>query len=164
MDIKKILEAVYRDHQSLEDEGKQVMADNPFGQKTLVADWQAEQIIIDALANLPARIVSEEHGIIKRGAEFTVIMDGIDGTRAYRDGTGRYGTMLAVFSGDDPYYSDYIVTGILEYPSGQIVTTEDNLNCRRDSRLIYADGWPVVLPLATFRYGVVKKPYSSTSA
>ena len=143
MDIKTILEAVYLDHLTLGDRGKQVVADNSFGQQTLVADWQAEEVIIDALSHLPARIVSEEHGVIERGDEFTIIMDGIDGTRAYCQDSGRYGTMLAVFSGDNPRYRDYLAAGILEYPGGQIITTEDTLDCRNDGRLVYVDGWPV---------------------
>lgn len=48
-------------------------------------------------------------------------MDGIDGTNAYKMGTGAYGTMFAIFEGVDPRYEDYLVSGILEYPRGRIL-------------------------------------------
>lgn len=124
------LQAVFTNHKQLGEKGKQVLRKNQFDQDTLEADWQAEEVIIQHLRTLklPIRIISEEHGIVDIGEElgmestYTAILDGLDGTKIYREGKGRYGTMLAIFQGINPKYKDYISCGILEYPTGRILS------------------------------------------
>lgn len=68
-------------------------------------------------------ISSEEHGevALSENPKYRGVLDGIDGTNAYRMGTGPYGTMFAIFDGVNPRYDDYLVAGILEYPTGRIL-------------------------------------------
>lgn len=124
------LRAVFDNHQQLGETGKQVLRKNQFGQDTLEADWKAEETALQHLRSigLPIRVISEEHGIVDIGRElgqesiYTGILDGLDGTKVYREGSGRYGTMFTIFRGLNPRYKDYLSCGILEYPSGRILS------------------------------------------
>lgn len=120
-----LLKEAYDVHQTLGDEGKSNASINAFGETTLKADWEAEKVFVKgcAEAQIPIVISSEEHGEVTIGneAKYRGSLDGIDGTNAYRMGTGPYGTMFAIFEGVNPRYQDYLVAGILEYPSGRIL-------------------------------------------
>lgn len=110
-------------HQSLGARGKEKIM-SPLGKTALLADIEAEEVIIDKLRenNIPIKVVSEEHGVVDLGGvpKFLGTLDGIDGTAGYEGGQGRYGTMFAVSEGADPRYDDYLVSAVLEYPSGQV--------------------------------------------
>lgn len=124
------LRAVFDNHQQLGETGKQVLKKNQFGQDTLEADWQAEETVLQHLraSRVPIRVISEEHGIVDIGQElgqesiYTGVLDGLDGTKVYREGSGRYGTMFTIFRGLNPNYNDYLSCGILEYPGGRILS------------------------------------------
>lgn len=124
------LQAVFDNYQQLGEKGKQVLKKNQFGQDTIEADWQAEETVLQHLRSigLPIRVISEEHGIVDIGRElgiesiYTGILDGLDGTKVYQEGSGRYGTMFTIFQGLNPRYGDYVSCGILEYPSGRILS------------------------------------------
>lgn len=124
------LRAVFDNHQQLGETGKQVLRKNQFGQDTLEADWQAEEVVLNHLRALkiPIRVISEEHGVVDIGRElgqdsiYTGILDGLDGTKVYKEGSGRYGSMFAIFQGLNPRYRDYISCGILEYPDSRILS------------------------------------------
>lgn len=114
----------FASHNKLGPEGKERIVKNQFGDTALRADYEAEEVIIARLrkSGIPMRIVSEEHGVIDLGSdpEYLAIIDGIDGTSGYERESGRYGTMFAILKGTDPRYSDYLVSAILEYPSGRL--------------------------------------------
>lgn len=125
-----LFQVSYFVHQSLGEEGKNVSQTNSFGENTLKADWKSEEVFIKGCAKtrIPIVITSEEHGevILGENPQYRGILDGIDGTNAYRMGTGRYGTMFAVFDGINPRYQDYLIAGILEYPSGRLLMSAKN--------------------------------------
>ncbi|MEK7617407.1 MAG: inositol monophosphatase family protein [Patescibacteria group bacterium] len=120
-----LLKKAYDVHQALGEEGKSNASINAFGETTLKADWEAEEVFVKGCdkAQIPMVISSEEHGevTVSNDPIYRGVLDGIDGTNAYRMGTGPYGTMFAVFEGVNPRYQDYLVAGILEYPSGRIL-------------------------------------------
>jgi fructose-1,6-bisphosphatase/inositol monophosphatase family enzyme len=101
----------------LEEVGKQ----NQFNEHSLRADIDCEDAVIRSLQmkGFPVRIHSEEHGVVNVGPkqEFTAVLDGIDGTADYKKNPrmGKYGTMLSIFSGTDPCYSDYLACGIMQH-------------------------------------------------
>lgn len=84
-------------------------------------DIECEETIIDYMQKLklPVRIISEEHGTIDvtNNPRYLAVLDGLDGSGVYKKqrGTGRYGTMFAIFRGIDPCYNDYIAGGIMEH-------------------------------------------------
>ncbi len=112
-------------HSALGESGKEPIQKNQFGETALRADWEAEETILNYLKQqkVPIRVISEEHGVVEvcKSPLYLGILDGIDGTNPYKAGNGRYGTMFGIFKGTDPYYHDYLVSGILEYPSTDIL-------------------------------------------
>ena len=130
--VIRALREVYRQHKKLGEEGKKYLEEkNWVGQKTLVADWEAEEAIINSLLELdePIFVVSEEHGKFNLSygdSKYLAVMDGIDGSFAYRFGRGPYATSFAIFKGGNPKYEDYLASGILEHPSGRIFVASKN--------------------------------------
>lgn len=120
---------VYGSHRRLGETGLKIVGINPLGENSLLADHRAEEIVINTLKKhrVPITIVSEEHPTIELGTDFLAVLDGLDGSNRYiarvKDGDkdARYGTMLAIFRGADPRYDDYIVNGIMEYPTRRLV-------------------------------------------
>lgn len=127
--IKLFLQA-FEMHQKLGNEGKTPGQFNQFGDISLKADWDAEEVFVNGCkqAGIPIVISSEEHGEVTLGKnlKYRGILDGIDGSNAFKMGTGPYGTMFAIFEGINPRYQDYLVTGILEYPSGRLLLATRN--------------------------------------
>lgn len=141
--MNKALHQVGELHDSLGDSGRSSTTINRFGENAVLLDVEAEKLMINAVSQsgLPVKIVSEEHGVIpcKNGpAKFTVIMDGLDGSRVYTgevEGPG-YCSMLSFARGDDPSFEDSILTGIVVHRPcrqilvavrGQGITIDDNL-------------------------------------
>lgn len=126
----KLLKDAYQLHYQLGEEGKVVGSFNQFGESSLKADWEAEETVINGCRDAGISIVisSEEHGEVTAEQEpiYRGILDGIDGTNAYRMGTGSYGTMFAIYEGVNPRYRDYLVAGIIEYPTGRILIAARN--------------------------------------
>lgn len=159
----KLFHQVFEVHQKLGDEGKKGGKFNPFGEVSLLADWEAEEVFINGCreVGVPIAISSEEHGevIVTANPKYRGVLDGIDGTNAYKLGTGPYGTMFAILEGVNPRYQDYLVAGILEYPSGRLllatrgrgsflysadsaqkVSTSGQLHLSTDQSKVYVDG------------------------
>lgn len=128
----RFLKEAFDVHQTLGPEGRLTDKTNIFREKTLKADWEAEEVFVKGCheTGIPIAISSEEHGEIVVGGKSQIkyrgVLDGIDGTNAYRMKTGPYGTMFAIFEGGDPRYEDYLVAGIVEYPSGRILIAARN--------------------------------------
>lgn len=116
----------YRIHQQLGVDGEQSVQKNQFGETTLRIDIEAEKAVINTLrkANVPIRVISEEHGITEIGKNPTYlgILDGLDGSNVYKKerGKGRYGTMFGIFSNLDPKYDDYIFSGVMEHSTKRL--------------------------------------------
>ena len=124
---KEALQRVYLSHQELGIKGLEETRKNQFGELTLEADWEAEEVVIKTFEEheIPITIISEEHGRTELGDEFLGILDGLDGTNRYRafmagDTTARYGTMLGIFRGINPTYDDYLTAGIMEHPTRRL--------------------------------------------
>ncbi|MBI2329889.1 hypothetical protein HYU94_00670 [Candidatus Daviesbacteria bacterium] len=125
-----LLQKAFANHLALGAEGRNTGKFNDFGEVSLMADWDAEETIINGCrqAGIPIVISSEEHGEVAVGdnPQYRGILDGIDGTNAYKMDSGPYGTMFAIFEGINPRYQDYLVTGIIEYPSGRLLIASRN--------------------------------------
>lgn len=128
----KALENAYKIHEELGDKGLESVQKNPHGDTSLVGDIEAEKAVIDILkeANIPLRIISEEHGQvdISENPQFLAVLDGLDGTSVYKEarGKGRYGTMFGIFSNLDPTYEDYIFSGVMEHSSKKLYYATKN--------------------------------------
>jgi len=118
-------------HESLGSEGVNSKQQNQFGETALVADVKAEEAVLAALYSVNARIevLSEEHGTVvvnednTSGVKLLGVLDGLDGSSVYQKerGTGRYGTMFALFANDDPRYSEYLAAGIMEHSTRRLL-------------------------------------------
>lgn len=88
-------------------------------------DIEAEKAVLSSLreAQLPIRVISEEHGEtdITPSPIYLGILDGIDGSKLYKEGMSGYGTMFAIFSGVNPRHDDYLFSGIVDQVSGKIL-------------------------------------------
>ena len=119
----KALENAYKIHEEFGDKGLESVQKNPHGDTSLVGDIEAEKAVINTFreANIPLRIISEEHGQVdlSENPQFLAVLDGLDGTSVYKTerGKGRYGTMFGIFSNLDPNYEDYIFSGVMEHSS-----------------------------------------------
>lgn len=121
-------QAAFNAHEQLGEEGKREKATNVFGERTLVADWECEEAVINIFKKhkIPVRIISEEHGEVTIGEnpKYLAVLDGLDGTYQYKrdvaDDDRRYGTMFAIFRGTDPKYQDAIVSFIMEHPTKRL--------------------------------------------
>ena len=112
---------IYND---LGNEGKVLVNKKDGTDMALRLDIETEQVVIDVFrqSGISVQIFSEEHGFIKIGKQpnYTIALDGLDGTNNYRLSSGRSGTMLAVMKGNEPRYRDTIFAGIMTYPQGEL--------------------------------------------
>ena len=126
------LKRVYYSVQRLGEEGKKETGErNEFGHTTFKADIEAGRAFLSFLRErgVSAIVVSEEYGAEVRigdDPKYLGVLDELDGSTAYKNGLGRYGTMFAIFEGLDPNYDDYIVSGILEHTTGKIYFATKN--------------------------------------
>lgn len=135
-EIKEIaiqaLNLTFLAHENLGALGEALVEKNQFGDTALRMDVEAEKAVITALeeAGIPIIIHSEEHGIVKLGnnPQYLGVLDGLDGSDEYKRfrGSGRYGTMLGIFSNPDPLYGDYIFQGIMEHASKRLFYATKN--------------------------------------
>ena len=122
----KALQKAYIVISELGEKGKQVTGKtNEFGNVTLQADIEAGRAVFDSLrkSGLSFLMSSEEHGSevqIGNSPQLLGVIDELDGSKPYKDGSGRFATMLAFFGGLSPKYDDYLVSGILDYVNAQI--------------------------------------------
>lgn len=109
----------YKLHESLGESGVEDFQQNPYGERALAMDVQAEKSVISALEelNISFEFFSEEHGRFTLGKKpkFVVSLDGLDGSAEYKDkrGVTMYGTMASVLRGANPTYDDYLACGIM---------------------------------------------------
>jgi fructose-1,6-bisphosphatase/inositol monophosphatase family enzyme len=141
--VGKGLANAYQIHQDLGESGAEARTKNQFGDEALAVDVMSEKVCIDSLQELAndvgatITVHSEEHGrfLIKptgnisqsKDLKFTAVIDGIDGSAVYKSsrGIGLYGTMFALFDGDDPAYDDYLSAGLV-IPSKQEILLATN--------------------------------------
>ncbi len=114
-------------HDNLGVQGLQEVKKNEHGDTALLCDITCEEVVLQTFreANFPIRFHTEEHGIVDMGnPEYTGVLDGLDGSSVYKKerGIGRYGTMLEIFAGLNPYYDDYLVGGIMEHATKRMLT------------------------------------------
>jgi len=120
------LKNAYKVHEKLGDDGKELLKKNQFGDTALRADVEVEEAVLSVLrdSGLPITVFSEEHGKVQLGekTQYTGVLDGIDGSSWYKSerGKGRYGTMFAIFAGQDPTYGDYQFSGIMEHATKRL--------------------------------------------
>lgn len=113
------LKATHELHERIGDAGRSDFQQNQFGETALTMDVQAEETVVSSLreTNIPIKVLSEEHGEFDIGEnpEYTVVLDGLDGSGEYKEqrGTAMYGTMVSVLEGINPRYDDYIVCGMM---------------------------------------------------
>lgn len=126
------LNKAHQVNEKLGAKGLEVVRKNRFGETALKADIEMEKAVISALrkANLPIKIISEEHGTINitDNPVYLGMLDGLDGSEAYgkRGGKERCGTMFGVFSNLNPTYEDYIFSGIMEHPTKRLFFASKN--------------------------------------
>lgn len=124
--IIESLQKSFAVHEALGAQGEELVRKNQFGETALRIDVECEEVIIAYLRelDLPIRVVSEEHGIVKLcdDPRFLGILDGLDGSGVYKEqrGIGRYGTMFAIFEGVNPCYKNYLAGGIMEHSTGKM--------------------------------------------
>lgn len=141
-------------HSNLGAKGIEPIVKNQFGETALRADVEIEKAIIDILkkSRIPARIYSEEHGIVDLTASptFIVVLDGLDGSSEYKKfrKTGRYGTMLGIFKGINSKYKDFLFSGIAEQVSGTIIYSskkiETLIKTRQKTSVAHTSGVPTL--------------------
>jgi fructose-1,6-bisphosphatase/inositol monophosphatase family enzyme len=128
--VEKALLASYSTYVRLGDAGTASVQKNQFGDTALRGDIEAEEAVMFVLrhAKLEAKVFSEEHGEqqINLGQDLpkvTGVLDGIDGSSVYvKDREhGKYGTLLALFAGEDPSYADYLAAGIMQHATGKLL-------------------------------------------
>ncbi|MDZ4785692.1 MAG: hypothetical protein SGJ02_06420 [bacterium] len=120
------LDEAFAKLRQLAESGKTFRGTNQHGENQLLADFELEESTIQILrkANLPARIISEEHGevLISTSPQFTVHMDGLDGSGLYLKGgaESRFFHMIGIHNDCDPSYADYSSAGFIDLVSGDI--------------------------------------------
>ena len=114
--VSDCLSLAQREFDLLGEEGKKVVSVNQFGDTSLLVDVQIERVIIEYFRKTaaPVRIYSEEHGVVEVGKnpQNLVVLDGMDGTNRYLVDEP-CGTMIGIFEGIEPYYDDYLASGIV---------------------------------------------------
>ncbi len=131
--VVKALRTVYEEHLKLGSTGLTLVKKKDEGQYAgdiaLRADVEAERVVIESLRTekLSAMIRAEEHGLVSfnQNPNYFAVLDGLDGTgryKAFMEGNtqARYGTMFGIFTGIDPDYDDYLVSAIMEHPTGKL--------------------------------------------
>ncbi len=87
-------------------------------------DWESEEIVINYLKreNIPAKIITEEHGTIELGDKYLVLVDGIDGSsQMVKNPNCRCGTIISIAENLNPRYEDFIFAAITEYVTKNII-------------------------------------------
>jgi len=129
--------SAYQNHKKLGEEGKTKDKENRFGDMALRGDVEAEEHILYSLKNLSERenyriiCKSEELGENELNPEgtkdFFAVFDGLDGSSNYlKGGEFGYGTMVAVASGENPKYEDFVVAGEAMMEEGKIILAVKN--------------------------------------
>lgn len=124
--VASALCCAYEAHESLGALGEKLMEKNQFGETALRLDIEAERAVLNSLReiNFPARVISEEHGIVEivKEPKYLGILDGLDGSDVYRKerGSGMYGTMFGIFSNLNPRYKEYLTSGIMLHATNQL--------------------------------------------
>lgn len=98
---------------------------NQFGDQTLIADWELEEIVIRFWRSTGFKIglITEEHPVLfnKDEVDYIGYLDGLDGSSVYKANEGgRCGTMMAIYQADDQTFSGYIGSLIVDYGSHKI--------------------------------------------
>ena len=134
--VGQCLSSAFRKVAELGESGRQFRQGNQFGENQLIADWEIEEQTIELIKQfrLPARIISEEHGILNlvESPSFTVTIDGLDGSNLYRanQANSRYCHMVSIHKGDAPTYDDYLVAAMVNLRDGeQLFTTKHKGSC-----------------------------------
>ncbi len=114
----------------LEEGGRQFLGpSNQFGDQTLVADWELEEVVIQFWQATGYRIgwITEEHGSFNlEGAKYIAYVDGLDGSAVYLAGDGgRYGTMMGLYDARWSNFGGYIGSIMVDY--GRIAGGGNNL-------------------------------------
>ena len=114
----------------LEEGGRQLFgSSNQFGDQTLVADWELEEVVIQFWQATGYRIgwITEEHGSFNlEGAKYIAYVDGLDGSAVYLAGEGgRCGTMMGLYDARWSNFGGYIGSIIVDY--GRIAGGGNNL-------------------------------------
>ena len=83
------------------------------GDKTLVADRDAERVILDRLSEVPRlRILSEEKGSVgKRDADYIAIVDPLDGSSNFQRGIPFYCVSIGIVEGSTMTDVKYSLVG-----------------------------------------------------
>lgn len=129
-EIRPILIRAFRSafekHAALGECGLEEIRKNQFGDTALRVDIEAEEAVLKSFSQdgIPVRVISEEHGIVDIGdPKFLAVLDGIDGSALYKKerNRGKYGTMIGLFQGIDPRYSDYLMGGIMQHATQRVL-------------------------------------------
>lgn len=125
---KEALLQAFQTHESLGEDGIEVVKKNQFGDTAMRGDIEAEDAVLQVLKEqgVSINIRSEEHGDTLIGSSpalYFGVLDGIDGSAWYKSarGTGRYGTLLGIYKGTDPLYSEYLFSGIMEHATKRLI-------------------------------------------
>lgn len=93
---------------------------NVKGDHTIGMDARLEELFIEYIQknDIPADIFSEEIGTVRYTgkAEYLIAFDPLDGSTNYKEGMGMlpYGSLFAVYQGDNPTLSDIVAAGAFE--------------------------------------------------
>ena len=98
---------------------------NQFGDQTLVADWELEEVVIKFWRSTDFKIgwIAEEHPMLfdKNEVDYIGYLDGLDGSSVYKvNEGGRCGTMMSIYRADDQTFAGYIGSLIVDYGSHKI--------------------------------------------
>lgn len=111
----------------LGEDGLREVRKNQHNETALKGDIACEKAVLDCFTRerFPVRVISEEHGTVDIGKnpKFLAVLDGIDGTVLYKKerATGKYGTMIGLFKGLNPLYSEYVIGGIMQHANNKLL-------------------------------------------
>jgi len=127
---KEALKNAKSAHDCLGLRGLEMQEKNRFGEMALACDYQAEVAVLNTLHkhNVPIKVRSEEHREddprtqVTDAPRFTGVLDGIDGTKLYREGPfgGLYATLFSILRGTNPTYADYEFNGAMQHATGKL--------------------------------------------
>lgn len=98
---------------------------NQFGDQTLVADWELEEVVIKFWRSTGLKVgwIAEEHPMLfdKNEIDFIGYLDGLDGSSVYKANEGgRCGTMMSIYQVNDQIFAGYIGSLVVDYGSHKI--------------------------------------------
>ena len=84
----------------------------PDGSPVTIADQKSEEAMRELISRYYPEhaILGEEHGYSNKGAEFTWVLDPIDGTKSFICGVELFGTLIAVLQNEKP------ILGVIHLP------------------------------------------------